>query len=132
MTIKEIYDTYKTIAVYGMSTNASKPSNYVPVFLQSKGYKIIPVNPVADTIAGEKAYKFLKDIPDEIDILNVFRPSAACLEVVEEAIERKKLRGDIKLIWLQLGIANEQAKALAESNGIEFVQNMCMKDEFNG
>ena len=130
MTFKEIFDNYKIIAVYGMSTNGAKPSHHVPAFLLSQGYNIIPVNPVANEIAGQKVYKNLFDIPDEIEILNVFRPSALALEVVQEAVERKKAKGDIKLIWLQEGIINDEAKKLAEDNGIEFIQDRCMYKEY--
>jgi len=132
MTIREIFDKYKTIAVYGMSTNEVKPSNYVPVFLMNQGYNIIPLNPVASEIAGQKVQKNILDIPDNIDILNVFRPSEQVLEVVEEAVERKKQKGDIKLIWLQEGIINDDAKKLAESHGIEFIQDKCMLKEYKG
>ena len=130
MTIKEIFENYKTIAVYGMSTNPSKPSHTVPVFLSEKGYNIVPINPVANEIACQKAYKNIADIPNEIDILNVFRPSAAALGVVEEAVLRKKAKGDIKLIWLQEGIINDDAKKLAEENEIEFIQDKCMYREY--
>ncbi len=130
MTFKEIFDNYKTIAVYGMSTNEAKPSHHVPAFLLSQGYNIIPVNPVADEIAGQKVYKNLYDIPDEIEVLNVFRPSAQALEVVQEAVERKKAKGDIKLIWLQEGIINDDAKKIAKENGIEFIQDKCMYKEY--
>lgn len=130
MTIKEIFDTYKTIAVYGMSTNPSKPSHTVPAYLFNQGYNIIPVNPVAEEIIGKKVYKKLVDIPEPIDILNVFRPSEQALGVVEEAIERKNAKGDIKLIWLQEGIINEEAEKLAEENGIEFIQDKCMYKEY--
>jgi predicted CoA-binding protein len=130
MTYQEIFDKYKTIAVYGMSTNPAKPSHTVPVFMMGQGYNVIPVNPVADEIAGKKAYKKLIDIPEEIDILNVFRPSDHCLDVVKEAIERKNAKGDIKMVWLQEGIINDEAKALAEENGMEFIQDRCMYKEY--
>ncbi len=130
MTMQEIYSNYKTIAVYGMSTNPAKPAHNVPEFLDSKGYNIIPINPGADEIIGKKAYARLADIPDEIDILDVFRPSEQALGVVEEAVERKKAKGDIKLIWLQEGIINDEAKKLAEENGIEFIQDKCMLKEY--
>ncbi|MFH1052699.1 MAG: CoA-binding protein [bacterium] len=130
MTISEIFEKYKTIAVFGMSTNDVKPSHYVPAFLLSQGYNIIPVNPGAKEIAGQKSYKNILDIEDDIDILNVFRPSGQVLEIVEEAVERKKQRGDIDLIWLQEGIMNDEAKKLAESHGIEFIQDKCMFKEY--
>jgi uncharacterized protein len=130
MTIKEIFDIYKNIAVVGMSTNSSKPAQKVPAYLHSKGYNIIPVNPMADEIIGLKAYKNIADIPDNIDIVNVFRPSNDALAVVEKAVERKKSKGDVKLIWLQEGIINDNAKKLAEDNGIEFIQDKCMHKEY--
>lgn len=130
MTMKEIFENYKTIAVYGMSANPSKAAYTVPVFFLNKGYKIIPINPTAEEIAGQKVYKTIMDIPDNIDILNVFRPSEQCFDVVKEAIERNKKKGDIKLIWLQEGIINNDAKKLAEENGIQFIQDRCMYKEY--
>ena len=126
MLVKEIFERYKTIAVVGMSKNPAKASYSVPKFFIDNGYKVIPVNPTADEIDGIKVYKTLSDIPDIIEILNVFRPSDIALEVVQEAIERRKTKGDIKLIWLQEGIINDEAKKLAEDNGIEFIQDKCM------
>lgn len=132
MTIREIFEKYKAVAVYGMSKNPAKPSNYVPAFLKQNGYVIIPVNPTADEIDGMKCYHKLADIPEEIDILNVFRPSEQALSVVEEAIERRNLKGDIRVVWLQEGIESEEARALAEANGIVFIQDRCMMKEFKG
>jgi predicted CoA-binding protein len=91
---------------------------------------VIPVNPATDEIAGKKVFKNLMDIPEQIDISNVFRPSADCLEVAQEAVPRKKAKGDIKLIWLQEGIENDDARKLAEENGIEFIEDKCMYKEF--
>ncbi len=130
MTIAEIFKNYKNVAVFGMSTNPAKPAYTVPAYLLSKGYTVFPINPKAETIAGQKVYREIADIPDKIDILNVFRPSEECLSVVEKAVERKKSKGDIEVVWLQEGILNEEAKKLAEANGIEFVQNKCMYKEY--
>ncbi len=130
MSIKSIYEDYKTIAVYGMSSNPSKPSNFVPAFLESVGYNIILINPTAAEIDGKKAYPKLMDIPDKIEILDVFRPSDLALGVVQEAVERKKEKGDIDVVWLQEGIINDDAKKLAEENGIAFVQDKCMLKEY--
>lgn len=128
--MNEIFDNYKNIAVFGMSTNPAKPSHTVPVFLLNQGYNVTPINPVADEIAGRKVCKNIMDVDGEIDILNVFRPSEHCLDVVKEAVERKKQKGDIKLIWLQEGIINYEAEELAESNGIDFIQDKCMYKEY--
>lgn len=130
MTIKEIFEKHKNIAVYGMSANPQKPSFTVPEFLMSKGYKILPINPTANEILGKKVYHKLADVEEEIHILEVFRPSSEALNVVQEAIERRKSRGDIQVIWLQQDIINDEAKALAEANGFEFVQDKCMYVEY--
>jgi len=131
MTIQEILTKYNTIAVYGMSGNPTKAAYEVPEFMLKKGYKIIPINPKEEEILGKKVYHTLMEIPDKIEILDVFRPSEEAVDVVKQAIERKKAKGDIDVIWLQLGIYNDEAKALAEENGIEFVQNKCLKIEYN-
>ncbi|GBD02980.1 hypothetical protein HRbin19_00250 [bacterium HR19] len=109
-----------------MSDNPEKPSNRVPKYLMTQGYKIIPVNPTKEEIMGLKSYKSLREVDEEIDVVDVFRRPEQALEVVKEAIERKKERGDIKAIWLQEGIVNDEAKKLAEENGILFVQDRCM------
>lgn len=124
--LRQIFDTYRTIAVVGMSRNPDKPAHYVPVYLEEQGYTIYPVNPTVDEIGGRKSYASLRDVPGEIDIVDVFRRSEDALAVVEEAIQRHRERGDVRVIWLQLGIVNEQARALAEAEGITFIQNRCM------
>lgn len=123
---QEVLEKYKTVAVYGMSGNPDKPAYYVPAFAQSRGYRIIPINPRGGELLGEKAYSQLADIPDRIEILNVFRRSEKCLEVVEEAIQRKKEKGDIEVIWLQLGITCLPGQKLAEQHDITFIQDRCM------
>ncbi len=123
--IRQIF-SFKNIAVVGMSDNPEKPSNRVPAYLMKQGYKIIPVNPTKNEIMGLKSYKSLLDIEDEVDVVDVFRRPEQVLEVVKDAIERKKKRGDIKAIWLQEGIINDEAKKLAEENGLLFVQDKCM------
>ena len=130
MTFKEIFESYKTIAVYGMSQNVDKAAHSVPVFMYHQGYDVIPINPTVDKILDLKAYPSLDEVPDEIEILNVFRPSEKALEVVKEAVKRHKKKGDIKVIWLQQGIVSDEGKKLALENGIEFVQNKCMYVEF--
>ncbi len=119
----------KNIAVVGMSSDPSKPANRVPKYLRSQGYKIIPVNPTKEQIEGLKSYKSLLDVPDEIEVVDVFRRPEQALEVVKEAIERKKTNKDIKAIWLQEGIINDEAKKIAEENGILFIQDRCMFKE---
>lgn len=130
MTVQEIINSYKKVAVYGMSTNPSKPAYTVPELLLKHGYEVYPINPLAEEILCKKSFKNLMEVDGEIEILNVFRPSDQTLQVVQEAIERKNAKGDIKVIWLQLGIMNDEAKKLALENGFEFVQDKCLKVEF--
>jgi len=126
MRMKEILEEMNNIAVYGMSTNIAKAAHTVPGYMLKRGYNIIPINPSAETIMKQKVYSNLMDIPDEIDILNIFRPEEEALSIVQEAVERKKAKGDIKLIWLQLGLRNAEAKQLAAENGIDYIEDKCM------
>lgn len=123
---KAIFKKPKTIAVYGMSRSEDKAAHTVPAYLLKSGYNIIPINPFAKEILGLKCYKNLKDIPNKIDILEVFRPSEDVKNIVLEAIERRKMKNDIDVIWLQSGIMDDQAKKLAETEGIIFIQDACM------
>jgi predicted CoA-binding protein len=115
----------KIIAVVGASRTEGKPAHFVPAYLKSKGYKIIPINPFADEILGEKAYKSLLDIPSDvkIDVVDVFRPSEEVTKVVEEAIKR-----GVKIVWLQSGIYNKEAVELAKKNNIEIIWDRCMME----
>ena len=131
MEIKEILEKYKNIGVVGMSANAFKAAHTVPMYMYGKNYHIIPINPNALEISGMKVFQEIADVEGNIEILNVFRRSEDCLEVVEKAIERKKAKGDINVIWLQEGIVNDAAKKSAEDNGIEFVQDKCILKEYN-
>jgi len=120
----EILKKSKTIAVVGASRNPSKAAHTIPKYLKEHGYIIIPVNPKADTIFEEKVYPKLTDIPVQVDIVDVFRPSEDTPAVVAEAVKLKP-----KLIWLQLGITNEEAKKIADDNGIPIVMDKCRKIE---
>lgn len=131
MNTHDVFKNYKNIAVLGMSNNPAKPSHTVPAFIHRQGYNIIPINPNANEILDLKAYNDVKTIPEKIEVLNVFRPSGEAVKIVEEAIERKKEKNDIDVIWLQLGIVNDEAKQLAEENGIGFIQDKCMYIEYN-
>ena len=121
---KEILEQSKTIAMVGLSPDKEKASNIVANYLIARGYRIIPVNPGYDEILGQKSYKSLSDIPDKIDIVDIFMRSEKVLPVVEEAIKLKP-----RAIWLQLGIINEEARRLVEDKGITFFMNVCMKQE---
>ncbi len=124
--MKDIFENYNNIAVVGMSRHIEKPSFTVPSYMKKQGFKIIPINPTAESIMKLTVYPDLNSVPDYIEIVLVFRPSSQALDVVKQAIERKKTKGDIKVIWLQLGIKSDEAKELALQNGIEFVQDKCI------
>jgi predicted CoA-binding protein len=114
----------KKVAVVGMSKNEEKAANYVPKYLISQGYDVVPVNPTADRILDRKCHANLSDMPEPVDIVDVFRPSDQVLPVVQEAIKIKP-----KVIWLQEGIHNEEAENLARNAGIKVVFNRCMLAE---
>ena len=116
----------KTIAVVGCSRDPAKPAHYVPAYLQAHGYRIIPVNPGADEILGEKAVKSLADIHEAVDLVDVFRPSPNCLTVAQDAL---KMPHKPKVFWMQLGIRNAEARALLEQAGIVVVEDRCTKAE---
>jgi len=114
----------KNVAVIGMSKNSEKAAHYVPKYLASNGYNIMPVNPTTSEILEKKCYSSINEINEPIDIVDVFRPSEQVLPVVEEAIKMKP-----KVIWLQEGIHNEEAEELARKQGIKVVFNRCMLAE---
>ncbi len=122
--LRRILTETKTIAVVGCSRDPSKEAHKVPSYLQAQGYRIIPVNPSADRILGEKAVGSLADIPGSYDLVEIFRPSVDVPPVVEEA-----LGGPAKVLWMQLGIRNEEAAKKAEAAGRTVVQDRCMRTE---
>lgn len=129
--LQGILKKFNNIVVYGFSKNPEKPSHWIPVFLKSRGYNVVGVNPQQFDAEGIPVFQKLEDVPNEVEILDVFRPSEYCLDVVKEAVERKKTRGDVKVVWLQEGIVNNEAKKLAEENGIQFVQDTCIYKVYN-
>ncbi|MDQ6668766.1 MAG: CoA-binding protein [Thermoproteota archaeon] len=124
--IKRFYQL-KNIAVVGLSTNQEKPAHFVPKYLIEHGYNVIPVNPAITTeVLGKKSYPSIADIPEKIDIVDVFRRSEDVPSVIEDAIQKKD---GIKVIWMQSGIYNEAAERKAKQNGIDVVYNRCMMAE---
>ena len=119
--IKAIFDSVKTIAVLGLSPDPSKPSHRVAKYLQEAGYKIVPVYPKEDTILGEKVYRSLKEIPFEVDMVDIFRKPAAFDAIADACIER----GDVKVFWGQQGLVNNAAAEKARNAGMTVVQNLC-------
>jgi len=120
----------RSIAVIGISRDASKEAHIVPRFLMEKGYNVIPINPFADEILGKKVYRSIKDVHEHIDVVDVFRPSDQLGLVVNDVVERNKARGDAGILWLQLGIYNKDAIDKAERNGIKVIYNRCMMQEY--
>ncbi|KAB1188517.1 MULTISPECIES: CoA-binding protein [Haloferax] len=120
---------YETIAVVGCSATPGKAAHEIPAYMQRHGYRVIPVNPYHDEVLGEKAYDSLADVEEDVDLVNVFRPSKEAGGVVDAAIERAATRGDVNAVWLQLGIRDDEAAARAKEAGLEFVQDLCYKVE---
>lgn len=115
----------QTIAVVGCSTTPGKDAHEIPKYLLDRGYDVIPVNPYADEIFGREAYDSLADVEEEIDVVDVFRPSEEVAGIVDAALSRD----DVKVIWTQLGIRDDEAAERAESAGRKVVQSKCMKVE---
>ena len=122
--LKQIY-RLRNIAVVGMSKNVEKPSNFVPKYLLEHGYNIYPVNPTTQEIMGKKSYPSVAEIPDKIDIVDIFRKAEDVPAVVTDAIKKP----GIKVIWMQEGIYNDEAEANAKASGMEVVFNRCMMAE---
>ncbi len=122
--IKEILTKYKTIAIVGVSDKPDRDSYIVAEYLLNHGYKIIPVNPNIDSIFGLKAYPDLLSVPDEIEIVDIFRRPEFVEEIVDQAIQKKA-----KVVWMQLGVINEKAAQKALKAGLKVVMNKCIKIE---
>jgi len=122
--LKRIYG-FKNIAVVGMSPTEGKPANYVPKYLIEKGYNVIPVNPMYEEILGNRSYPKVSDIPQNVEIVDIFRKSEDVLSVVQDAT----LKNGIKVIWMQLGIYNREAREMAEKKNMSVVYNRCILKE---
>ena len=125
--IKEILSKYKKIAMVGVSNDPTKASTIVMKYMQKYGFKIYPVNPKAEgqKILGEDVCGKITDIKEKVDIVNVFRPSKEALDIARDTINIKA-----KVLWLQLGIKNLEAKKLVEQKKIEYIENRCTKMEY--
>ena len=127
---KEILSKYKVIAVVGLSKEPEKDSYRVSAYLQQNGYRIIPVNPFAEQVLGEKSYKSLLDIPPEIsktiEIVDIFRPSKDVPQIVDQAIKLKQTYGQPFVVWMQVGIINGQAADAAKAYGMVVVMDKCL------
>jgi predicted CoA-binding protein len=124
---------YKVIAVVGLSKEPEKDSHKVSVYMKQHGYRIVPVNPFADEVLGEKSYKSLIDIPPEIqktvEIVDIFRPAKDVPSIVEQAIKLRTANGKPFVVWMQLGIVDEQAAEIARRSGLIVVMDKCLMVE---
>ena len=125
--IKDILSKYKTIAMIGVSKDSTKPSTIVMKYMQKYGYKVIPVNPRAkgEKILDEEVFEKITDINEPVDIVDVFRPSKEVFPIAEDTVKI-----GAKVLWLQLGIKDEDAKELVKKNNIEYIENKCTKMEY--
>ena len=125
--ISEIYKKSKKIAVIGLSPKEEKPSHWVSAFLQEKGYKIIPVYPKGDVILDEPVHHSISDIDQVFDLALIFRKSEVVVDIVKELLD---LKYPPKYIWMQDNVYNEEAKKIAEENGIKVIMDNCIYREY--
>jgi uncharacterized protein len=127
----DVLKKWRTIAVVGASKNPEKEACSVPRYLKEQGYVIIPVNPTAAEILGERAYPSLLELPEEVgrtvDVVEVFRPSDELPQVALQSAEMKRRFGRPFVFWAQQGLESEDAKRILESNGIQYVMDACMR-----
>jgi predicted CoA-binding protein len=123
--LRRILKECKTVAVVGLSANEMRPSFFAAKYMQDHGYRIIPVNPRYDEILGEKCYPDLASIPEPVDMVDLFQRSDRVMPFVEQAIEI-----GAKVVWMQLGVINEEAAKLASDAGLEVVMDRCVKIEY--
>ena len=123
--ITVILEKYKTLAVVGLSSKSSRPSHGVAAYMQARGYRIIPVNPKETAVLGEKAYASLEEVPGPIEIVVIFRRPEHVPEVVDSAI-----RKGAKVVWMQEGVAHQDAARRARARGLEVVEDRCILKEY--
>jgi predicted CoA-binding protein len=121
---RRILEEFDTITVVGLSTDSTKAAHSVPAAMQAYGWRTIPVNPHADKLLGEKVYRRLADIPEPVELVNVFRPSAEAADVARQAAEV-----GAKALWLQLGIVSAEARRIAAEAGMLYVEDRCVAVE---
>jgi len=131
--LRDILAKYKTVAIVGLSRDPSKDSYRVAMYLKSQGFRIVPINPFANEILGEKSYKSLLDSPQDIqkslEIVDIFRPPQEVPSIVEQAIKLKNTYEKPYVIWMQLGIFSEEAAKKAEKAGLTVVMDKCIMQE---
>ena len=119
--VEHILATYDTITVVGASAAPAKAAHYVPAYMQQHGWRIIPVNPHADVILGEPVYRTLREVPGQVGLVNLFRPAEQTADIARQAVA-----AGATALWLQLGIASAQTRAIAEDAGLLYVEDRCL------
>ncbi len=119
--VEQILTTYDTITVVGASSRAAKAAHSVPAHMQRHGWRIIPVNPHADQILGEPVYRTLAGVPEQVGLVDVFRPSGQTPDIARQAVA-----AGATALWLQLGIASAEARAIADEAGLLYVEDRCL------
>jgi uncharacterized protein len=117
----------RTVAVVGLSSNPEKASNEVGAYLKEQGYRVVPVNPNEEEVLGERAYDSVEQIPEQVDVVDLFLPSEKTPEIAEDAV-----RASAGTLWLQEGIENSEARRIAEEGGLAYVENRCMRQTHEG
>lgn len=127
--LRNLLNDVKTVAVVGISSNPVRPSYFVARYLGLKGYRVIPINPglAGQELFGEAVYPDLASVPDEVDMVDIFRRSEAVPPIVEEALESWP---NLKAVWMQIGVENAEGRAMAEARGVQVVENRCPKIEY--
>ena len=121
---RRILERYRRIAMVGLSSNPFRPSHFAAIYLMAEGYEVTPVNPRESEVLGRQSYPTLMEVPDPIEVVDIFREPAAVPEIVEQAISRQA-----KVVWMQLGVVHEQAAQRACDAGLEVVMDRCIKIE---
>src|SRR5947209_1817961 len=121
---KRILTAFATITVVGLSSDPVKSAHSVPAAMQAYGWRVIPVNPHADRLLGERVYRTLAEVPEKVEFVNVFRPAADAADVARQAVAV-----GAKAVWLQLGIISTEAREIATSNGLIYVEDRCIAVE---
>ena len=121
---KRLLTEFATITVVGLSSDPVKSAHSVPAAMQAYGWRVLPVNPHADRLLGEQVYRTLAQVPEQVDFVNVFRPPADAAEIARQAVAV-----GAKALWLQLGIVSAEARAIAEDNGLLYVEDRCIAVE---
>lgn len=121
---EQILHRYSTVAVVGMSTDPDKDAHNIPRELAAHGFHVIPVNPTVDEIDGERSYPSLADVTEPVEIVDVFRPAEEAPDIARQAVDV-----GAKVLWLQLGLRSAEARSIAESAGLEYVEDRCMRVE---